>query len=245
MNNPEGGTPFTNPEGPNNQPGQQQPQRKVSEQFNNLLKDERVQQAQAVGKQYWSYYLRVLTRPYTTMKEIPAAHFMNSVITLGLTALLTALYFLILFIKWDVPAIFGPGFIKPLLLTAAGLAVACGAVYAILRVEKASFDPKLLITRLGTLLVPAVALQVLAILFLLFTLYSFSTTLLALSFLFVFISMNTVLFQYPLNTAGSRGIDTLYLIAIANIATGYIFYKLITSVVAGAAYGLISNSFNF
>lgn len=245
MNNPEGGTPFTNPEGPNNQPGQPQPQRKVSEQFNNLLKDERVQQAQAVGKQYWSYYLRVLVRPYTTMKEIPAVHFMNSLITMGLTALLTALYFLTLFIKWDVPAVFGPGFIKPLLMTAAGLAIACGAAYAVLRLEKASFDLKLLITRLGTLLVPAVALQVLAILFLIFSMYSFSTTLLVLSFLFVFISLNTVLFQYPLNTAGGRGIDTLYLIAIANIVTGYIFYQLITSVIAGAAYGLISNSFKF
>lgn len=243
MNNPEGGTPFKNPEGPQHEPGQPQPQRKVSEQWNNLLQDERVQQAQAVGKQYWSFYLKVLTRPYTIMREIPAAHFMNSLITMGLTAILTALYFLILFIKWDVSAIFGPGFLKPLLLAAAGLAIACGAVYAILRVEKVSFDPKLLITRLGTLLVPAVALQVLAILFLIFSVYSFSNTLLALSFLFVFISMNSVLFQYPLNTAGGRGIDTLYLIAIANIATGYIFYKLITSVIAGAAYGLI-NSFN-
>lgn len=246
MNNPEGGAPFTNPEGPNNQPGQPQPQpqRKVSEQFNNLLKDERVQQAQAVGKQYWSFYLRALTRPYSTMREIPVAHFMNSLITMGLTALLTALYFLTLFIKWDVSAIFGPGFLKPLLLTAAGLAVACGATYAVLRLEKVSFDFKLLITRMGTLLVPAVALLVLAILTLAVSLYSFSTTLLTLSFLFVFISMNTTLFQYPLNTAGSRGIDTLYPIAIANIVTGYIFYKLITSVIAGAAFGMISNSFN-
>ncbi|WP_340021463.1 hypothetical protein MHI24_20995 [Paenibacillus sp. FSL K6-1096] len=245
MNNPEGGTPFKNPEGPHHEPGQPQPQRKVSEQWNNLLQDERVQQAQAVGKQYWSFYLRVLVRPYSTMKEIPVAHFMNSLITMGLTAILTALYFLILFIKWDVSAIFGPGFLKPLLLTAAGLAVACGAAYAVLRLEKASFDFKLLITRMGTLLVPAVALLVLAILTLLVSLHSFSSTLLTLSFLFVFISMNTVLFQYPLNTAAGRRIDTLYLIAIANIVTGYIFYQLITSVIAGAAYGLISNSFKF
>lgn len=61
-----------------------------------------------------------------------------------------------------------------------------------------------------------------------------------LSFLFFFASINTVAFQYPLNTS-NRGIDTLYLIATANVATGYIFYKLIMSVLAGAAYGLFNS----
>ncbi|NQX47519.1 hypothetical protein HQN87_19475 [Paenibacillus tritici] len=240
MNNPEGGTPFSNPGGPGQEPGGPQPQRKVSEQWNTLLQDERVQQAQQVGKQYWSFYLNALTRPYSTMKEVTAAHFMNSLITMGLTAVLTALYFLTWFIKWDVSAVFGPGFLKPLLLTAVGLAVACAATYAVLRVEKVSFELKLLITRLGTLLVPAVALLVLAILSLMISLHSFSTTLLVLSFLFVFISINTVMFQYPLHTT-SRRFDTLYLIAIANMVTGYIFYKLIASVIAGAAFGLLNS----
>ncbi|AIQ39405.1 hypothetical protein [Paenibacillus sp. FSL R5-0912] len=240
MNNPEGGAPFTNPGGPNSDNGQPQPQRRASGQWDNLLQDERVRQAKRVSKQYWGFFLSALTRPYSTMKEVQAAQLLNSLITMGLTAILSALYFLTWFIKWDISPIIGPGFLKPLLLTAAGIAVGCGTTYAALRLEKVSFDLKLLIARFGTLLVPAVALLVLAILSLILSLYSFSAILIVLSFLFVFASINTVAFQYPLNTS-NRGIDTLYLIATANVATGYIFYKLVMSVLAGAAYGLFNS----
>lgn len=204
---------------------------------NNLLQDKRVQQAQQVSKQYWGFFLGALTRPYSTMKEVHSAQFLNSLITMGLTAVLSALYFLTWFVKWDVSPIIGPGFLKPLLLTAAGIAVAFGATYAALRLEKISFDARLLFARFGTLLVPAVALLVLAILALILSLYSFSSVLLLLAFLFVFISINAVAFQYPLNTS-NRGIDTLYLLATANFAAGYIFYRLVVSVIAGAVTGL-------
>ncbi|WNS41355.1 hypothetical protein [Paenibacillus sp. MMS20-IR301] len=238
MNNPEGGAPFKNPGGPNHENGQ--PQRSNgAEPWNNLLQDHRVKQAQLVSRQYWGFYVNALMRPYRTMKGIGTAHFLNSLITMGLTAILSALYFLTWFIKWDISPVIGPGFLKPLLLTAAGIAVGFGTTYAALRLEKVSFDVKLLITRFGTLLVPAVALLVLAILTLIISLYSFSVLLLVLSLLFVFVSINSVAFQYPLNTS-NRGIDTLYLIATANAATGYLFYRLIVSVFTGAVYGLFS-----
>ncbi|GGF84127.1 hypothetical protein GCM10010912_31680 [Paenibacillus albidus] len=233
MTNPEGRAPFTDPGDQKPDPGAAPRQNSVSDQWNTLLKDERVQQARQVSKQYFGFFLGTLASPYRTMKAVGAEQALHAVITMALTALLSAFYFLAWFIKWDISPVFASGFLQPLLLSALGIAAAVGLAYAVLKIERVTFDPKLMIARFGTLLIPAVALLVLAILFLVVGLFSLSISLLVISFLFIFVALNTVLFQYQLSPSGGR-VDTTYLIVIANAVTGYIFYKLISSVIVGA-----------
>ncbi|WP_379132089.1 hypothetical protein [Paenibacillus sp. sgz500958] len=240
MSNFDGGTPFTNPEGQN--PGPQ----KAKDSWNSFIQDERVQQARQVSKQYFSFFLSALVRPYRTMRTVGEEQTLNGIITAALVSAFSAFYFLFWFLKWDISPAFGPGFLKPLFLTAFGIAVAFGLIFAVLRLEKVSFSLKLLLARFGTLLIPAVAVLVLANLFLLVSLYTFSLYLLVLAFLFIFAAINAVVFQYPIHdSAGS--VDVIYSIILTNAVTGYIFYKLITSVVAGAIGGLIGSvsPFNF
>jgi len=208
--------------------------------LNMNLKDERIQQAKQVSKQYFNFFLSTLLRPYRTMRTVGEAQALNGIITLVSTTILSAFYFLFWFLKWDISPSFGPGFIKPLLLTVFGIAAAYGLMIAVLRLEKISFSPKLLLARFGTLMLPVVAILVLAIFFLICSLYTFSLSLLVLSYLFIFVSINAVLLQYPLDNPSTGPIDTLFSIFIVNAVTGYIFYKLVTSVVTGAIGGLMN-----
>ncbi|MRN51458.1 hypothetical protein [Paenibacillus monticola] len=212
-----------------------------SERWNALLKDERVQQTRQVGKQYSRFFLSALTRPFRTMKTVVAAQALYGLITMALVTILSSFYFLSWFIKFDLSPVFGPGFLKPLLLTALGIAVAYGLTYAVIRLEEIHLDPKLLAARFGTLLVPAVALLVLAIFFMICSLSTFSIYLLVLAYLFIFVAINSVVFQYPVNALAGR-LDITYTLVIANAVTGFIFYKLIVSVIAGAI-GNIFGSF--
>lgn len=237
MNNPEGGIPIIDPGNQNPDPGQPQRKNSVTDQWNTLLKNQHVQQAKQVSKQYSGFFLSSLAHPYRTMKSVEAAQALHGIITMILMAILSSFYFLTWFIKWDISPAFGPGFLKPLLLTAVGIAVAFCLMYALLRIEKLDVNPKLLAARFGTLLVPTVAVLLLAILFLICNLSSFALYLLILSYLILFVALNSVLFQYPLNRSESR-IDTTYTLVIANAVTGYIFYKLITSVIIGAISGI-------
>lgn len=234
MNNSEGGVPSSEPGGKIPEPsGPSQRNKSVTEHWNTLVKDERVQQAKQVGKQYSIFFLRALTRPTRTMKTVVAAQALYGLITMALVAILSSFYFLSWFIKFDLSPVFGPGFLKPLLLTALGIAVAYGLTYAVIRLEEINLDPKLLAARFGTLLVPAVALLVLAIFFMIFSLSTLSIYLLVLAYLFIFVAINSVVFQYPVNAPAGR-LDITYTLVIANAVTGFIFYKLVVSVIAGA-----------
>ncbi|MDQ0195454.1 hypothetical protein [Paenibacillus wynnii] len=207
--------------------------------MNMLLKDERVQQAKKVSKQYFNFFLGALLHPYRSMRTVEEEQTLNGIISMALTALFSSFYFLFWFMKWDISPAFGPGFIKPLLFTAVGIAVAYSLMYAVLRMEKVSFAPKLLLARFGTLLVPVIAILLLSIFFLVCSLFTFSLSLLVLSYLFIFVAINAVLFQYPLGHSAGP-IDTLFSVFIVNAVTAYIFYKLITSVVVGAIGGIMS-----
>ncbi|ASA25945.1 hypothetical protein [Paenibacillus donghaensis] len=236
MSNLDGGPPLNGPGNPKPEP----PQRpNVNEQWNSLMQDERVQKARQTSKQYSGYFLNALKAPYATMKSVSPAHSLNGWITMVLIAVLSSFYFLTWFLKWDISPAFGPGFLKPLLLTALSLAVAFGLTYAVLRMEKVNPDLRLLAAQFGTLLVPAVAVLALAVLFLMFSLYSFSTYLLMLAFLFIFVAINSVIFQYPIRALSGR-IDTTYLIVTGNAATGYLLFKLVASVISGAVGGIFS-----
>ncbi|MFC9710948.1 hypothetical protein ACFTRD_22620 [Paenibacillus sp. NPDC056933] len=203
----------------------------TANQWNNIVQNEKVQQAKEVSKQYLSYFLSVLTRPYQTMKTVGEQHSINGWITMALIAILTSTYFLITFSRMDVDGLFIAGFIRPLLFTAISLIVSIALIYAILKIEKITFRPKTLVAQFGTLLVPAVASLVLANLFIVIS-YSIAIFFLVVSYVVTFVSLNAVLFQYPLNRTKAV-IDSMYSVLIANVVLFYMLYRLLGATIIG------------
>ncbi len=229
MNNSENGAPL---------PDQDSPDKNKSrlEQWDRFLKSAQIQQIKQVGSEYLCYFLRTLAHPYRALKSTQSTPLLNASITMGLVALLSALYCFTWFCKLGLISPFGLGFLKPLLLTALGLFVACGLSYGVLRIEKITIEPKLLVNRFASLLVPSIVALVLAIVLLLTGLLLFSSFFLAVAYLFVFIGLNVLMLQYPLNTESGL-IDSFYLIVAANAITGYIFYKLVAIIIFSAMGG--------
>ncbi|WP_458460339.1 hypothetical protein [Paenibacillus sp.] len=202
-----------------------------SNQWNNIVQNEKVQQAKEVSKQYLSYFLSVLARPYQTMKTVGDQHSLNGWLTMALIAVLSSTYFLITFGRMDMDGLFIGGFIRPLLFTAIILIAAIALMYAILKIEKLTFRPKTLVAQFGTLLVPAVVSLVLANLFIIIS-YSIAISLLAVSYIIIFVALNSVLFQYPLNRTKAV-IDSMYSVLIANIVLFFILYRLLAATIVG------------
>ncbi|MGF9699603.1 hypothetical protein [Paenibacillus sp. MABNR03] len=200
-------------------------------QWSNVMQNEKIQQAKEVSKQYLSYFLSVLARPYQTMKTVGEQHALNGLITMALIAILSSTYFLITFSRLDMEGVFIAGFIRPLLFTAVILIVAVILIYAILKIEKVMFRPKTLAAQYGTLLVPAVPSLILANLFI-FISFRVSIFFLVVSYVILFAGMNTVLFQYPLNRIKSA-FDSMYAVLIANVVLLYILYRFLTSTIIG------------
>ena len=194
-------------------------------QWNNMMQNEKVQQAKEVSKQYASYFLSVLVRPYQAMKSVGEQHSFNGWLTMALIAVLYSTYFLIAFSSMEIPGIFVSGFIRPLLLTAIMLIIAVALMYIILKVEKLTFRPKILVAQYGALLVPAVAALVLANVFTIIS-FSFSLYFVAIAYIIVIVGMNAVVFQYPLNRS-KAAIDSIYTVLIANIVLVYVVYRLL------------------
>ncbi len=207
-----------------------------SEQWSRFLKNAQVQRVKQISAQYLCYFLSTLAHPYRAMKSSQSKQMLHTAITLGLVVVLSAFYCFTWFCKLGLRSPFSLGFLKPLLLTALGLAVAYGLSYAVLRIEKVAIDPKLLMSRFASLLVPAVVALLLAIVLLLTGTFLFSSLFLFVAYLFVFVSINVLMLQYPLNTESGL-IDSFYLIVAANAITGYVFYKLISTIIFGAMGG--------
>ncbi|WP_440113999.1 hypothetical protein [Paenibacillus sp. QZ-Y1] len=203
----------------------------ISNQWNNIVQNEKVQQAKEVSKQYLSYFLSVLARPYQTMKTVGEQHSLNGWLTMALIAVLSSTYFLITFSRMDMEGLFIGGFIRPLLFTAISLIVAIALMYAILKMEKITFRPKTLVAQFGTLLVPAVASLVLANLFIMIS-YSIAIFFLVVAYVIIFVALNTVLFQYPLNRSKAV-IDSMYSVLIANVVLLFILYRLLAITMIG------------
>ncbi|MEO2210044.1 zinc ribbon domain-containing protein [Paenibacillus amylolyticus] len=202
-----------------------------SNQWNNIVQNEKVQQAKEVSKQYLSYFLSVLARPYQTMKTVGDQHSLNGWLTMALIAVLSSTYFLITFSRIGMDGLFIGGFIRPLLFTVIILIASIALMYAILKIEKITFRPKTLVAQFGTLLVPAVVSLVLANLFIIIS-YSIAISLLAVSYIIVFVALNSVLFQYPLNRTKAV-IDSMYSVLIANAVVFFIVYQLMGEIIIG------------
>ncbi|MDQ0659781.1 hypothetical protein [Paenibacillus sp. W2I17] len=107
-----------------------------SNQWNNIVQNEKVQQAKEVSKQYLSYFLSVLARPYQTMKTVGDQHSLNGWLTMALIAVLSSTYFLITFSRIGMDGLFIGGFLRPLLFTVIILIASIALMYAILKIEK-------------------------------------------------------------------------------------------------------------
>ncbi|WFR64032.1 hypothetical protein P9222_07435 [Paenibacillus amylolyticus] len=211
-----------------------------SNQWNNIVQNEKVQQAKEVSKQYLSYFLSVLARPYQAMRTVGDQHSLNGWLTMALFAVLSSTYFIITFSRIGMDGLFISGFIRPLLFTAIILIASIALMYAILKIEKITFRPKSLVAQFGTLLVPAVASLVLANLFIIIS-YSIAISLLAVSYIIVFVALNSVLLQYPLNRT-KAAIDSMYSMLIANAVVFFILYRLLGEVIIGLI-GLMMSPF--
>ncbi|WP_339238460.1 zinc ribbon domain-containing protein [Paenibacillus sp. FSL R5-0517] len=202
-----------------------------SNQWNNIVQNEKVQQAKEVSKQYLSYFLSVLARPYQTMKTVGDQHSLNGWLTMALIAVLSSTYFLITFSRIGMDGLFIGGFVRPLLFTVIILIASIALMYAILKIEKITFRPKTLVAQFGTLLVPAVVSLVLANLFIIIS-YSIAIALLVISYIIIFVALNSVLFHYPLNRT-KAAIDSMYSVLIANVVVFFILYRLLGEVIMG------------
>lgn len=209
---------------------------KASEQWSKFVADERVQKLKQNGGMYLRYLIGVLAHPYRRMMSSENAEFANAAISIGLMLLLSALYSFTWFCKIGFHAPFTHGLLKPLLLTAIGLAAAFGLSYAVLRIEKIQVCPKALMARFAILLSPSIPCLLLAIVSLLSGMMLFSLCLQLIAYLFVFVGMNVLMLQYPLD-AESKVIDSFYILVAANAIVGYIFYKIISSVLLSAMGG--------
>ncbi len=209
---------------------------KASEQWSKFIADERVQALKKNGGLYFCYFIDALAHPYRSMKSSENTGLKNAAITIGLVLLLSALYCFTWFCKLGFQASFTHGLLKPLVLTAIGLAAAFGLSYAVLRMEKIKVCPKVLMSRFAILLSPSVLCLLLAALSLLMGMLVFSLWLQLIAYLFIFVGMNVLILQYPLN-AEPRAIDSFYVIVAANAIMGYIFYKIISSVFLTAMGG--------
>ncbi|WP_289376593.1 zinc ribbon domain-containing protein [Paenibacillus silvae] len=200
-------------------------------QWNNLVQNEKVQQAKEVSKQYLSYFLSVLARPYQTMKTVGEQHAMHGWITMALFAILTSTYILITFGRLGADGLFIGGFLRPLLFSAIILIAATAMIYGVLKLERITFRPKIMIAQFGALLAPAVVTLLLANLMIVIS-YSFAISLLVLSYIIVFVAMNTVLFHHPLNRT-QAALDSMYSVLIANAVLFYVTYRLLFAVLTG------------
>ncbi|PYE50836.1 zinc ribbon domain-containing protein [Paenibacillus barcinonensis] len=202
-----------------------------SNQWSNLVQNEKVQQAKEGSKQYLSYFISVLARPYQTMKTVGEQHALYGWVTMALFAILTSTYFLITFGRLGADGLFIGGFLRPLLFAAIILISATALIYGVLKLERITFRPKIMMAQFGALLAPAVVTLLLANLMIVIS-YSFAISLLVLSYIIVFVAMNTVLFHHPLNRIPAA-LDSMYSVLIANAVLFYVTYRLLYAVIAG------------
>ena len=213
-------------------------QNQGANQWSNIVQNEKVQQAKEVSKQYLSYFLSVLARPYQSMKTVGEQHALHGLVTMILFALLFSTYVLITFVRLEGEGLFISGFLRPLLYAVIILIVAMALIYGVLKLERITFRPKMLVAQLGTLLIPAIITLALANVMIPIS-YSFALSLLVLSYIILFVSMNTLLFHHPLDRTKAM-IDSIYSVLIVNAVLFYVIYRLLSSVIAGFFGGLFS-----
>ncbi|WP_223068932.1 hypothetical protein [Paenibacillus caui] len=217
--------------------------RSFNQTLDSVRNNERVQQAAEASKQYAAYFIGILVRPYQTSRSVNSTHLLNGVITMILTAVLSALFFVIRLSPFHVS--FAATFIKPLVLMAITLAAAGVFIVLLLRLSKIQADWIQLAAQFGALLVPAASSLLLADIFALITIYSLSYLLFSFALLFILVAVNVIIFSYPVTKTTIGGLDPLFSIFIVNLVTGYLLYTTLSSTLLSAAKEMLGGFFNW
>lgn len=210
-----------------------------------LGQNEKVQQAAEISKQYFSFFIKALIRPYQTMQKIQPEHALHSYITMSIISVLTALFSILVLnrVSFGYGVSFIDGFIRPLLFTGITLLVGLGIVYGITKLFNVTTNWKHIAAGYGTLLVPSAAAILLANLLFIIHLTSFSLFLMGIAFLIAFIAVNMSIFTHPVLQASHRTIDITYVLIIANVIMFYLIYKIVSSVVLSVFSGMFGSFF--
>ncbi|WP_059041725.1 zinc ribbon domain-containing protein [Paenibacillus rubinfantis] len=198
----------------------------LADGWNKVKQSETTKQGLMISKQYWTYFLKALLHPFQTTQNVTANHFTNGMITIVLTALFFPLVFIIGESKYGGHVSFGSGFLKPFLLIWIALLLASAISFAVIRLARVSTNYVSVTAKFGTMLVPAVAALVLAILTIVLDIKETIPVLfLIISILIVFSSITAVVLSTRKESI--TGLDPLYGAMIANLVFGYIFFKFI------------------
>ena len=210
-----------------------------------LGQNERVQQAAEVSRQYLSFFVKALIRPYQTMRNVQPAHALHSYITMGLISVLTALFSILVLdrVSFGYGVSFMSGFMKPLLLTGITLLVGLAIVYGMTKLYRTQADFKQITAGYGTLLVPSVAAILLANLLFMVHLTNISLLLMGIAFLIAFVAVNVSIFTYPVLQTSHQMLDVTYALVIANLILFYLIYKIVSSIVLSVLGGMMGSIF--
>lgn len=210
-----------------------------------LGQNERVQQAAEVSRQYLSFFVKALIRPYQTMRNVQPAHALHSYITMSLISILTALFSILVLnrVSFGYGTSFMSGFMKPLLFTGITLLVGLAIVYGMTKLYRTKADFKQVAAGYGTLLIPSVASILLANLLFMVHLTTLSLVLMGIAFLIAFVAVNISIFTYPVLQTNHQTVDVTYALIIANLILFYLIYKIVSSIVLSVLGGMMSSFF--
>ena len=208
-----------------------------------LGQNERVQQAAEVSRQYLSFFVKALLRPYQTMRNVQPAHALHSYITMSLISILTALFSMLVLnrVSFGYGTSFMSGFMKPLLFTGITLLVGLAIVYGMTKLYRTKADFKQVAAGYGTLLIPSVASILLANLLFMVHLTNLSLVLMGIAFLIAFVAVNISIFTYPVLQTNHQTVDVTYALIIANLILFYLIYKIVSSIVLSVLGGMMAS----
>lgn len=205
--------------------------------------------AKNVSKVYFSYFIEVLKKPYSSSKSVGAEHFLNAIITIVLYSIIIPLmmYFGLKSMTSSVnefgnmfgmEASFNPPFtdvvIKPTFAYAVFVLLVAAFTFVSIKLGKVSVSFKEVISRFGSFLIPFVALLLIALimsilkmkLFILFLFFGFITS----------ISIVPPLVIASFKKENNAGLDVIYgtlltyfLTLITIVIMGNILFKAIES----------------
>lgn len=210
----------------------------------NATANDHVQQAKTLSKQYFQYFISALKHPYQSMKETNEEHFPNALITMGIIAILFPLLIVTIFLKLGIDIDFFGMIVQPMFYILLSIAISIGAICVILKLQKITLDYKRAAVQYATLLVPVPLLLLLACILSMIGLGTQETAFLFIAIAaFMLGAINMTILTYR-STAAPK-FDVFYSIVIANVLIGYLFYKMISSVIQSMIMSALNMFFPF
>lgn len=210
-----------------------------------------LRQVKQISKQYFSYFLEVLKSPVRAGETSNAGHVANAFITLGLFALLLPLivYFYLRstigdlnFLGFETHVSFGRVIIKSFFILALIVLAGNSVLFLVLKLGKVGVNYREVLARFGTFMVPAVALNAVALLFSLLGAHSVMGLFVTAGLFAWFAAIGFV--GNSFNKEHISGLDAFYGVIISYLATLLLLYLLGDDIFANLIGG-IDPSFMF